>query len=69
MHCDEAVQYGIQVIRRFTGGGTVVVDHDTVFSSLIMQAGAITSLDCWRVVWLRIEGRAVGTDVRGPGPG
>ncbi|KAG2496551.1 hypothetical protein HYH03_005374 [Edaphochlamys debaryana] len=38
VRCPEALQSGIQVIRRFTGGGTVVVDHDTVFSTLIMQA-------------------------------
>lgn len=25
---------GLQVIRRFTGGGTVIVDQDTVFCSL-----------------------------------
>jgi lipoate-protein ligase A len=27
----------IQLIKRFTGGGTVVVDHDTIFTSLIFQ--------------------------------
>lgn len=27
----------IPLIRRFTGGGTVIVDHDTVFSSFIMN--------------------------------
>jgi lipoate-protein ligase A len=30
-------QRGVPVIRRFTGGGTVVVDRSTVFATLIMQ--------------------------------
>jgi len=30
----------VPVIKRFTGGGTVLVDPDTVFVTLIMQAGA-----------------------------
>ena len=28
----------LPAIRRFTGGGTVVVDHNTLFASLIMNA-------------------------------
>lgn len=28
---------GIQLIRRFTGGGTVIVDKDTCFSTFIMN--------------------------------
>lgn len=28
-------QRGIQVVRRFTGGGTVVIDQDSLFASLI----------------------------------
>jgi lipoate-protein ligase A len=31
---------GVPVVRRFTGGGTVVVDAGTVFATLIMQARA-----------------------------
>lgn len=27
----------IPVIRRFTGGGTVIVDEDTLFGSIIMN--------------------------------
>lgn len=35
---------GIQVIRRFSGGGTVVVDGDSLFATLILPEGAVTGL-------------------------
>ena len=35
---DKAKTAGMQVIRRFSGGGTVVVDENTMFSTLILQA-------------------------------
>ncbi|GLC33907.1 hypothetical protein PLESTB_000816600 [Pleodorina starrii] len=47
VQCDEAVRYGIQAIRRFTGGGTVVIDHDTLFSTLIMQGSSLPQVDCF----------------------
>ncbi|GFR48155.1 hypothetical protein Agub_g9990 [Astrephomene gubernaculifera] len=47
VHCEEALQHGIQAIRRFTGGGTVVVDQDTVFSTLIMQGSSLPQVDCF----------------------
>ncbi|GIL60559.1 hypothetical protein Vafri_15104 [Volvox africanus] len=47
IQCNEALQYGIQVIRRFTGGGTVVVDHDTVFCTLIMQGSLLPHVECF----------------------
>ena len=28
---------GIPLIKRFSGGGTVVVDQDTVFATLVME--------------------------------
>lgn len=43
----------ISVIRRFTGGGSVVVDHDTLFISLICNKSAVaidyfpSPLLCW----------------------
>lgn len=37
IHVPEAIQSGIQVIKRFSGGGTVVVDENTVFATLIFQ--------------------------------
>ena len=39
IHGHEAVGSGIQVIRRFSGGGTVVVDENTVLTTLIMDQG------------------------------
>ena len=33
----EAHSRGLGVIKRFTGGGTVVVDCDTIFTTLIMN--------------------------------
>ena len=44
---DEAKAAGMQVIKRFSGGGTVVVDEDTVFSTLILQAAAVPGLECY----------------------
>lgn len=40
VNADHARQQGLQVLKRFTGGGTVVVDADTIFTSLILQVGA-----------------------------
>ncbi len=37
IHVPQAAKAGIQVIKRFTGGGTVVVDEDTLFMTLIFQ--------------------------------
>lgn len=36
---DQARNRQLGVIKRFTGGGTVVVDADTIFTTLIMQVG------------------------------
>jgi len=38
VHTDLAERDGIPLIRRYTGGGTVIVDSNSVFSSLIMNA-------------------------------
>lgn len=40
VHTGAMLESGVQLIKRFTGGGTVVVDQDTVFGTLIFQAGA-----------------------------
>lgn len=37
VHGAAAAAAGVPLIKRFTGGGTVVVDADTVFTSLIMS--------------------------------
>ena len=47
IHTDAAKRKGIGVIKRFSGGGTVVVDHNTVFATLIMQAEAVPGVECY----------------------
>ena len=47
VHVDEARAAGMQVIKRFSGGGTVVVDANTVFSTLILQAAAVPGVECY----------------------
>ncbi|MEW5302990.1 MAG: hypothetical protein WDW38_003899 [Sanguina aurantia] len=37
----------MQVIKRFTGGGTVVVDHNTVFATFIMQGKSLEGVECF----------------------
>ena len=37
IHVPQARQARMQVLKRFTGGGTVVVDSNTVFASLIFN--------------------------------
>jgi len=41
LHVEVAQRSGIPVIKRFTGGGTVVVDSDTLFASFIVAEGAL----------------------------
>eukprot|EP00877_Chromochloris_zofingiensis_P004934 jgi/Chrzof1/14441/Cz09g03030.t1 len=53
IHVPEAHARQIQVIKRFTGGGTVVVDHDTVFTALIMQARDLPHVGCFPVPIMR----------------
>jgi len=37
VHVDNAARMGVPLIKRFTGGGTVVVDKDTVMMSMIVH--------------------------------
>jgi len=41
VHTADARAAGVQLIKRFSGGGTVVVDSNTVFSTLIFQQQAL----------------------------
>ncbi|KAK9819795.1 hypothetical protein WJX72_002465 [[Myrmecia] bisecta] len=47
IHMSAARSPKVQVIKRFSGGGTVVVDQDTVFATLIMQASALPDVECY----------------------
>ena len=38
VNVNKSKQDGIPLIRRFTGGGTVIVDQSTIFNSFIMNA-------------------------------
>ena len=38
IHTEQAKQAGVQVIKRFSGGGTVVTDCNTLFATLIMHS-------------------------------
>lgn len=42
-----AKKNGIQVIKRFSGGGTVVTDEDTIFATLIMQSAAVPDVELY----------------------
>lgn len=37
VHLPEARSAGIQLIKRYTGGGTVIVDHNTMFVSMMFN--------------------------------
>ena len=39
-----ALDDGVRVIKRFSGGGTVIVDRDTQFVTLVMNAAAVPDL-------------------------
>ena len=41
MHRAEAKAAGVSVIRRFSGGGTVAVDRDTVFATLVSDEATL----------------------------
>ena len=47
MHEHKAQAAGIQIIKRFSGGGTVVVDENTLFATLIMQSQALPEVECY----------------------
>lgn len=37
VHLDRAARDGVPLLRRFSGGGTVVVDEDSLFVTFIMN--------------------------------
>lgn len=47
LHKDNVLADGIPVIRRFSGGGTVFVDHSTCFVTFIMNQQAVPTVQPW----------------------
>ena len=47
LHSQQVQQAGLTVVRRFTGGGTVVVDQDTLFVSFVFGADALPGVACF----------------------
>lgn len=48
VHLERAAAAGVPIIRRFTGGGTVVVDSDSILTSLIIHGpSTLPELPCY----------------------
>ncbi len=48
VHEDRAREMGVPMVKRFTGGGTVVVDEDSIMATVIVGGGASGfGLDCF----------------------
>lgn len=60
VHLAAAAAHGVALIRRFTGGGTVVVDRDTLFTSLIMQHQSLPGVEPYPRPVMRVSCPAVG---------
>lgn len=44
---EAAKKAGVQLIKRFTGGGTVIVDRNTIFNGLILNAEDLPGIECY----------------------
>lgn len=47
LHVEKVVEDRVHVIKRFSGGGTVVVDEGTLFVTLICSRSAIPTLELY----------------------
>jgi lipoate-protein ligase A len=47
LHAQAVEQTGLAVVRRFSGGGTVIVDADTLFVSFVFAAAATPGVACF----------------------
>ena len=48
MHGERAAAAGVPLVKRFTGGGTVVVDGDSILTSFIMHGPtAVPGVPCY----------------------
>jgi lipoate-protein ligase A len=58
LHVENITRDGLPVIRRFTGGGTVLVDHNTMFATFIgshefLKACAMRDFHCTDKFWFQ----------------
>jgi lipoate-protein ligase A len=60
LNSEKVIEDGIQVLRRYTGGGTVVVDKSTVFVTLIMNSFDIDCRPYPREIMAWTEGMIYG---------
>lgn len=47
IHEEESRAAGVQLIKRFSGGGTVVVDQNTLFATFIMEGSAFPEIESY----------------------
>ncbi len=47
IHIEDAKKAKMEIIKRFSGGGTVVVDQDTVFATWIMNGASVPHVECY----------------------
>ena len=47
LHEEESKKAGVKLIKRFSGGGTVIVDENTLFATLIMAQPAVPDVECY----------------------
>ena len=45
VHVDAAHKAGVPIIKRFSGGGTVIVDSNTIFGTLIFSTASLPGVD------------------------
>ncbi|KAK8809641.1 hypothetical protein WA158_000584 [Blastocystis sp. Blastoise] len=45
INVDKAKELNLKIIRRFSGGGTVVVDNDTYFCTLILEKASLPGIE------------------------
>ena len=62
VHLPEAESAGIQLIKRYTGGGTVIVDHNTVFITMIFNKADISDVQPFPCPIMKFTGLVRSTE-------
>lgn len=66
LHAERVQAAGLAVARRFSGGGTVVVDQDTLFVSFVFAAASAPDVPCFPaqlMAWSELFYRGVFHDL------